>query len=123
MKAFRARARIIHRMAGQRLIKTLTHNEIVQSVGGKMTEKLFGYDESDNTQAFILAVDHVLQHGGNVQDVVDQAEDTCLKLLVENIELLEKEINLFQSIQNPPHREQSPQALEPLEFLEDQFFR
>ena len=88
-----------------------------------MAEKLFGHPESDNTQAFILAVERVLQDGGSVQDVVDQAEDTCLKLLVENIELLDKEINLFQSIQNPPPREQSRRALEPLEFLEDQFFQ
>jgi len=123
MKTFRAGSRNIHRMAGQNLIKRLSHDQIIQSLGGKMTEKLFGHAESDNTQAFVLAVEHVLQHGGNVQDIVDRAEDTCLKLLVENIELLEEEINLFQSIQNPPPREKSPPALEPLEFLEDQFFR
>ena len=120
MKSFRASARILHRMAGQKLIKRLSSDEIVRSLGGKMTEKLLGHHESDNTHAFILAVEHVLQNGGNVQDIVTQAEDTCLKLLVENITLLEEEINLFRSIQNPHDPETSLQALEPLEFLEDQ---
>jgi hypothetical protein len=110
-------------MAGQKLIKRLSSDEIVQSVGGKMTEKLFGHNQSDNIQSFVLAVEQVLQNGGNVQDIVTRAEDTCLKLLVENITLLEEEINLFQSIQTHPDPETSLQALEPLEFLEDQFFQ
>ena len=55
-----------------------------------MAEELV-YDISDNfysirdrNQAFTLAVDYVLQNGGEVNRIVESAENACLDILKEN---------------------------------------
>ena len=76
--------------AGTLLIRALTKNRIIRTVGGRMAEELV-YDISDNfysirdrNQAFTLAVDYVLQNGGEVNRIVESAENACLDILKEN---------------------------------------
>jgi len=101
MKAVRY-TRSIHHRAGKCLIKVLTTDELVQSFGGKVAEQLLtGYEEYDHGEAFTLAVDHVLQHGGNIHTLVDKAEDTCWALMERNKEVLNIIVDKMESGADP----------------------
>ena len=101
MKSVRV-ARSIHHRAGKRLIKVLTTDELVQSFGGKVAEQLLtGHEEYDAGEAFMLAVDKVLQNGGNIHTLVEQAEDTCWDLLERNKEVLHIIVDKMESGSDP----------------------
>jgi len=73
--------------AGKALMKVLSKNEIINTLSGVTAEKLIlgkvsTYDDSN--QAFILAVEQVLQNGGNVHSIVEDARYECARLLEEN---------------------------------------
>jgi len=101
MKAVRV-SRTIHHRAGRRLIKVLTTDKIVQSFGGKVAEQLLtGHEEYDNSISFSLAVDKILQNGGNIHTIVEEAEDVCWALMERNKEVLNIIVDKIEKGEDP----------------------
>jgi hypothetical protein len=80
----------VYYTAGKMLTNALSKNEMIRLLGGRMAEQVV-FNESysidtifDNSKLFTMAVDKVLESGGEVEQIIRNAENECFSLIEEN---------------------------------------